>query len=96
LADWLWWGETDVSELRPLRAYCSSSGGCDVDHGMVSTGANFWLVYQSALVVLSAEISRSLLYFGCAGPYVPYPRLQEPGRYSLNLTTRSHLILMLV
>jgi hypothetical protein len=26
LADWLWWGETDVSELRPLRAYCSSLG----------------------------------------------------------------------
>jgi hypothetical protein len=24
--DWLWWGETDVSELRLLRAYCSSPG----------------------------------------------------------------------
>jgi hypothetical protein len=34
LVDWLWWGETDVSELRPLRAYCSSPGDCDVDHGM--------------------------------------------------------------
>jgi hypothetical protein len=34
-------GETDVSELRPLRAYCSSSGDCDVVRGMmVSTGAN--------------------------------------------------------
>jgi hypothetical protein len=41
LVDWLWWGETDVSELRPLRAYYSSLGDCDVDHGMmVSTGAN--------------------------------------------------------
>jgi hypothetical protein len=39
--DWLCWGETDVSELRPLRAYCSSPGDCHVDHGMmVSTGAN--------------------------------------------------------
>jgi hypothetical protein len=28
-------GETDVSELRTLRAYCSSSGDCDVDHGMM-------------------------------------------------------------
>jgi hypothetical protein len=37
--DWLLWGETDVSELRPL--YCSSPGDCDVDHGiMVLTGAN--------------------------------------------------------
>jgi hypothetical protein len=26
IVDWLWWGETDVSELRPLRAYCSSPG----------------------------------------------------------------------
>jgi hypothetical protein len=33
--DWLWWGETDISELRPLRAYCSSPGNCDVDHGMM-------------------------------------------------------------
>jgi hypothetical protein len=24
LIDWLWWGETDVSEPRPSRAYCSS------------------------------------------------------------------------
>jgi hypothetical protein len=33
LVDWLWWGETDVSELRPY--------GPHVDHGvMVSTGAN--------------------------------------------------------
>jgi hypothetical protein len=41
LVHWLWWGETDVSELRPLGAYCSSPGDCDVDHGMmVSTGAN--------------------------------------------------------
>jgi hypothetical protein len=39
--DWLWCGETDVSELRPLPAYCPSPGDCDVDHGvMVSTGAN--------------------------------------------------------
>jgi hypothetical protein len=36
--DWLWWGETDVSELRPVWAY-SSPGNCDVDHGMmVSAG----------------------------------------------------------
>jgi hypothetical protein len=41
LVDWLWWGETDVSELRRLRTYCSSPGDCDVEHGMmVSTGAN--------------------------------------------------------
>jgi hypothetical protein len=41
LVNWLWRGETDVSELRPLRAYCSSSDECDVDHGMmVSAGAN--------------------------------------------------------
>jgi hypothetical protein len=34
------WGETDVSELQPLQAYCSSPGDCDVDRGMmVSTGA---------------------------------------------------------
>jgi hypothetical protein len=33
LVDWLWWGETDVSELLPY--------GPHVDHGMmVSTGAN--------------------------------------------------------
>jgi hypothetical protein len=41
LIDWLWWGETDVSELRPLRAYCSSPGDWHMDHGMmVSTGVN--------------------------------------------------------
>jgi hypothetical protein len=52
--NWLWWGETDVSELRPLQVYCSSPGDCDVDHGMmVSNGANSWLVYQSALAVTS-------------------------------------------
>jgi hypothetical protein len=34
------WGETDVSELRPLRAY-SSPDDYDVDHGMIiSTDAN--------------------------------------------------------
>jgi hypothetical protein len=26
LVDWLWWGKTDVSELRPLQAFCSSLG----------------------------------------------------------------------
>jgi hypothetical protein len=37
--DWLWWGETDVSELQPLRANCSSPDDWDVDHSMmVSTG----------------------------------------------------------
>jgi hypothetical protein len=52
----LWWGETDVSEVRPLQAYCSSPGDCDVDHGMmVLTGAISLLVYQSILAVLSAE-----------------------------------------
>jgi hypothetical protein len=41
LVDWLWRDKADVSELRPLRAYCASPGDCDVDHGMmVSTGAN--------------------------------------------------------
>jgi hypothetical protein len=35
----LWWGETDVSEVRHLLAYCSSPGDCDVDNGViVSTG----------------------------------------------------------
>jgi hypothetical protein len=54
LVDWLRWGETDVSELRPLQAYCSSPGDCDVDHGMmVSTGAYSQLVYQSALAAPS-------------------------------------------
>jgi hypothetical protein len=58
--DWLWWGETDVSELRPLRAYCSSPGDCVVDRGMmVSTGAGSWFVYQSSLAVTS-----SLLFGG--------------------------------
>jgi hypothetical protein len=39
--DWSWWIENYVSELRPLRAFCSSPGDCDVDHGkMVSAGAN--------------------------------------------------------
>jgi hypothetical protein len=41
LVDWLYWGEADVSELRPLRVYYSSPGDCDVDHGMMlSTVAN--------------------------------------------------------
>jgi hypothetical protein len=41
LVDWLCWGKTDISELRPLRAYCSSAGDYDGDHGMmVVTGAN--------------------------------------------------------
>jgi hypothetical protein len=47
------WGETDVSELRPLRAY-SSPDDYDVDHGMIlSTDSNSYLVYQSALAVTS-------------------------------------------
>jgi hypothetical protein len=29
MVDWLRWGETDISELQPLRAYCSSLGKCD-------------------------------------------------------------------
>jgi hypothetical protein len=38
--DWLWWGEIDV-RTAASRVYCSSSGDCDVDHGMmVSTGTN--------------------------------------------------------
>jgi hypothetical protein len=57
LVDSLWWGETDVSELQPLRASCSSPGDCDVDHGMmVSTGANSKLVYQSALAAASSVL----------------------------------------
>jgi hypothetical protein len=47
LVDWLWWGETHVPELLPLRAYCSSLDDCDVDHGS----------HQYSLVVLSAETS---------------------------------------
>jgi hypothetical protein len=31
----LWWGETDVSELWLLQAYCLPLGDCDVDHGMM-------------------------------------------------------------
>jgi hypothetical protein len=54
LVDWLWCGETDVSELRPLQAYCSPPGDCDVDRGMmVSIEANSQLVYQSALPATS-------------------------------------------
>jgi hypothetical protein len=45
-----------VSEVLPVRAYCSFPGDCDVDHGMmVSTGANSKLICHSAL---SAEISQ--------------------------------------
>jgi hypothetical protein len=34
-------GVTDVSELRPLRAYCSTPGDSDVTRGMmVSSEAN--------------------------------------------------------
>jgi hypothetical protein len=39
LVDWQWWSETDVSELRPLRAFYSSPGGVmwtmddDIDRG---------------------------------------------------------------
>jgi hypothetical protein len=33
LVDWLWWGETDVSELQPVRVNFSSPGDCYVDHG---------------------------------------------------------------
>jgi hypothetical protein len=41
LVEWLWWGETDVSELRPLQAYSLTPADRDVDHGMmVSTAAN--------------------------------------------------------
>jgi hypothetical protein len=37
--DWLGRCETDVSDLLPLRVYCSSPGDCEVDNGMmVSTG----------------------------------------------------------
>jgi hypothetical protein len=35
IGDWLRWGKTDVSELRPLRAFRSSPGDSDVDHGMM-------------------------------------------------------------
>jgi hypothetical protein len=54
LVDWLWWGKTDVSELRPLRAFCSSPG--DLWCGpwmMILTWANSQLVYQSALAAPS-------------------------------------------
>jgi hypothetical protein len=40
--------------MRPLQAYCSSPGDCNVGHGMmISTEANSWLVYQSALAATS-------------------------------------------
>jgi hypothetical protein len=61
--DWLWWGKTDVSELRHLQAHCSSP--CDLCCGpwvIILAGANSQLVYQSALAspqycsaILSAE-----------------------------------------
>jgi hypothetical protein len=35
LVDCLFWGETDVSELRPVRAYYSSPSDCGVNHGMM-------------------------------------------------------------
>jgi hypothetical protein len=51
---WLLWGETDVSELRPLRTYCSCPGDCDVDHGMmILIEVNSQLVYHSALAATS-------------------------------------------
>jgi hypothetical protein len=41
LVDWLWWGETDVSVLRPYGPIVHPRVMCDVDHGMmVPTGAN--------------------------------------------------------
>jgi hypothetical protein len=54
LVDWLWWGETDVSELRPLQAFCSSPGDLRCGPWMVIlTRANSQLVYQSALAAPS-------------------------------------------
>jgi hypothetical protein len=48
--DWLWWGETDISEMRPLWACCAPLG--DLRCGpwmMILTGTNFHLLYQSVL-----------------------------------------------
>jgi hypothetical protein len=46
LVDCLWWGETDVLELRPVRAYRSSPD--DLRWGMIIlTEASSQLVYQS-------------------------------------------------
>jgi hypothetical protein len=55
---WLWWGETDVSELQPSLAYCSSPGEYKW-RAMVMMPAedNSWLVYQNSLAVLPAETS---------------------------------------
>jgi hypothetical protein len=50
LVEWLWWGKTDVSELRPLWDFCSLPG--DLRCGsrmMILTGANSKFVYQCAL-----------------------------------------------
>jgi hypothetical protein len=54
LVDLLWWGETDVSELWPVRAFCSSLG--DLRCGpwmMILTEANSQLVYKSTLAAPS-------------------------------------------
>jgi hypothetical protein len=55
LIDRLWWGETDVSELRPSLAYCLSPSECV--WRVVMTLMDNWLVYQSSLAVLPAEPS---------------------------------------
>jgi hypothetical protein len=52
LAYWLRKGETDVSELRPLRAFCSFPADCHVNHGWYWLGLS-QLGYQSVLAATS-------------------------------------------
>jgi hypothetical protein len=54
LTDWLWWDETDVSELWPLQAFCSSTGDLQCGPWMIIlTEGNSQLVYQSAVAAPS-------------------------------------------
>jgi hypothetical protein len=55
--DWLWWGETDVSEPLPSLACCSPPGECEWRAVVVKMPHrdNYWLVYQISLAVLPAE-----------------------------------------
>jgi hypothetical protein len=54
LVNWLWWGETDVSELQPLRALFSSPGYLQCGLWMmILNGANSQLVYESAVAAPS-------------------------------------------
>jgi hypothetical protein len=67
LVDWLWRDETDVSELQPLRAFCSSPGDLQCELWMMtltgktpnlSTGA-LWSPQYCPAVLPAESISSS-------------------------------------